>query len=65
MASNDRIGRSGSVEPGQSQNVYLPSNHIDYVDALAAANHLSFSAAVRLIIESDWREHLGRVRVFS
>jgi len=56
-----RTGRPSVVAPGASQNIYLPSKHIVYVEKLARRDYLSFSAAVRLIIERDFKVHGGEV----
>jgi hypothetical protein len=60
-----RTGRPREVEPGASSNVYLPFVHRDYIQSLADANYLSFSAAIRLLVEADMRANAGKARVLS
>jgi hypothetical protein len=59
--SKKRTGRPRVIESGASQNVYLPINHIAYVSARAKRDLVSFSAAVRMIIEDHYRANGGVV----
>lgn len=56
-----RTGRPVIVDGGSSQNIYLPARHVAYVDALARRDYVSFSAAVRLLIERDIRANGGNL----
>lgn len=46
-----RMGRPAVIEPGESQNVYLPAKHRAQVQALARQHYVSFSEVVRMAIE--------------
>lgn len=60
-----RLGRPPEFEGGHSQNIYLPFEHRDYLQALADANYMSFSAVVRIVVERDMRAHGGKARVLA
>lgn len=52
-----RMGRPAVIEPGESQNVYLPARHRQQIKALARQNYVSFSAVVRMAIEEYLNTH--------
>lgn len=46
-----RMGRPPVIEPGESQNVYLPARHRQQIKALARQQYVSFSEVVRMAVE--------------
>lgn len=46
-----RMGRPPVIEPGESQNVYLPQRHRQQIKALARQHYVSFSEVVRMAVE--------------
>ena len=63
--STKRMGRPSTVDAGASQNVYMPAKQAAYVHAFAKANYLSYSAAMRLIVEAHMRANHGEPRALT
>lgn len=52
-----RMGRPPVIEPGESQNVYLPARHRKEIKAIARQNYVSFSEIVRIAVEKYLISH--------